>query len=102
MTNAQKITNEPVELIKSIPGIEFVEMKDADMCCSSTGIYNIVNYFESMIILDAKMKHMKETNASVIITTYPRCLIQMKMGVERENLSSSVKALHLIDTWQMR
>ncbi|WP_375781812.1 heterodisulfide reductase-related iron-sulfur binding cluster [Peribacillus simplex] len=38
MTNAQKITNEPVELIKSIPGIEFVEMKDADMCCSSVTV----------------------------------------------------------------
>ncbi|MCY8233351.1 (Fe-S)-binding protein [Priestia endophytica] len=97
MTNVQKVTNEPVELIKSIPGVEFVEMKDADMCCGSAGIYNIVNYDESMEILNEKMKHMKETKASVIITTNPGCLIQMKIGIERENLSSSVKVLHLIE-----
>lgn len=97
MTNVQKITNEPVELIKSIPGVEFVEMKGAAMCCGSAGIYNIVNYDESMEILDEKMKYMKETKASVIITTNPGCLIQMKIGIERENLSSSVKVLHLIE-----
>lgn len=97
MTNVQKVTNEPVELIKSIPGIEFVEMTDANMCCGSAGIYNIVNYDESMKILDEKMKHVKETKATVIITTNPGCLIQIKMGVERENLSTSVKPLHLIE-----
>jgi glycolate oxidase iron-sulfur subunit len=97
MTNVQKVTKEPVELLKSIPDLEFVEMKDANMCCGSAGIYNIVNYDESMKILDEKMKHMKETKASVIITTNPGCLIQMKMGIERENLSSSVRALHLIE-----
>lgn len=97
MTNVQKVTNEPVELIKSIPGIEFVEMTDANMCCGSAGIYNMVNYDESMKILDEKMKHVKDTKATVIITTNPGCLIQMKLGVERENVSSTVKPLHLIE-----
>jgi glycolate oxidase iron-sulfur subunit len=97
MTNVQKVTNEPVELITSIPGIEFVEMTDANMCCGSAGIYNLVNYDESMTILDEKMKHTKATKATVIITTNPGCLIQMKLGVERENLSPAVKALHLIE-----
>ncbi|MFJ8244261.1 (Fe-S)-binding protein [Peribacillus asahii] len=97
MTNVQKVTTEPVQLLKSIPGIQFSEMKEANMCCGSAGIYNMVNYDESMKILDEKMKHMKETKATVIITTNPGCLLQMKLGIERENLSSSVKALHLIE-----
>lgn len=97
MTNVQKVTKEPIQLLKSIPGIELVEMADANMCCGSAGIYNIVNYDESMKILDEKMKHMKTTKASVIITTNPGCLIQMKLGIEREKLSDSVRALHLIE-----
>ena len=97
MTNVQKVTAEPVQLLKGIPGIQFVEMQEANMCCGSAGIYNMVNYDESMKILDEKMKHMKETKATVIITTNPGCLLQMKVGIERENLSSSVKALHLIE-----
>jgi glycolate oxidase iron-sulfur subunit len=50
-----------------------------------------------MQILDDKMKNIKETKANVIITTNPGCLIQMKLGVERENLSDSVRALHIIE-----
>lgn len=97
MTNVQKVTKEPLQLLKSIPGIELVEMKNANMCCGSAGIYNMVNYDESLEILDEKMKTVKETKATVIITTNPGCLIQMKLGVEREKLSSSIKAIHLIE-----
>lgn len=67
------------------------------MCCGSAGIYNIVNYDASMEILDEKMKDTKATGASAVITTNPGCLLQMKLGIERENLSQSVRALHLIE-----
>ncbi len=97
MTNVQKVVKEPLELLTSIPGIEFVEMEDANMCCGSAGIYNIVHYEESMKILDEKMNHTKATGASVIITTNPGCLLQMKLGIEREKLTGSVRALHLIE-----
>lgn len=97
MTNVQKVTKEPVELLQSIPGIEWKEMNQADMCCGSAGIYNLVHYDASMEILDHKMKEAKRTNASVIITTNPGCLLQMKLGVEKEGLASSVRVLHLVE-----
>ncbi|WP_428912086.1 (Fe-S)-binding protein [Niallia sp. Krafla_26] len=97
MTNVQKVTKEPLELIKSIPGLQFIEMEQADMCCGSAGIYNIVNYDASMQVLDEKMKHTQEANSSVIITTNPGCLMQMKLGIEREGLSHTTRALHLIE-----
>lgn len=97
MTNVQKVTEEPLNLLKSISGINFVEMEQANMCCGSAGIYNIINYDASMDILDEKMKHTKATGASVVITTNPGCLIQMKLGIEREKLSDSVRALHLVE-----
>ncbi|MDR6747581.1 (Fe-S)-binding protein [Bacillus pumilus] len=97
MTNVQKVNQEPLELLKSIPGIQFIEMEQANMCCGSAGIYNIVNYDASMQILDEKMKHTKATNATVVITTNPGCLLQMKLGIEREGLSHSMRALHLIE-----
>ncbi|MCF8567910.1 (Fe-S)-binding protein [Alicyclobacillus tolerans] len=96
MTNVQKVTKEPLDLLKSIPGIDFQPMTEANMCCGSAGIYNIVNYEESMTILDRKMEHAKDTKASVIVTTNPGCLIQMKLGIEREKLEN-VRAVHLIE-----
>ncbi|MEM1503673.1 (Fe-S)-binding protein [Domibacillus sp. 8LH] len=97
MTNVQKVTKQPVELLKGISGVQLIEMERADMCCGSAGIYNIVNYDASMEILNEKMKDTKATGASVVITTNPGCLLQMKLGIERENLTQSVRALHLIE-----
>jgi len=97
MTNVQKVTIEPLQLIKSIPNVDFVEMKDATMCCGSAGIYNIVNYEASMEILDQKMESVKETKVTTIITTNPGCLLQMKLGIGRENLKGSMRAIHLVE-----
>lgn len=97
MTNVQKVIEAPLELMKKIEGIDFREMKDADMCCGSAGIYNIVNYEASMDILDEKIKDTKKTQAHVVVTTNPGCLLQMKVGIERHNLSEKMQAVHLIE-----
>jgi len=97
LTHVQKITLEPKDLLQKIPGIRYKEMKDYDRCCGSAGIYNIVNYEDSMDILDLKMEKAKKTNAATIVTTNPGCLLQMKLGIKREALESSVRAVHLVD-----
>ncbi|TVX95833.1 (Fe-S)-binding protein, partial [Paenibacillus cremeus] len=43
LTNVQKVVQEPIKLIKSIPGVELIEMEDVNMCCGSAGIYNIIH-----------------------------------------------------------
>lgn len=97
MTNVQKVSKEPVQLIRSIPNVELIEMKEAEMCCGSAGIYNIVNFDASMEILDRKMMHVNETKAITIITTNPGCLLQMKLGIERESKSGNLRVLHLVE-----
>jgi glycolate oxidase iron-sulfur subunit len=97
MTNVQKVVAEPLQLIKGLQGVELIEMQDADMCCGSAGIYNIVHYEVSMDVLDLKMKHTKETKAATIITTNPGCLLQMQLGIEREHLQGRMRAVHLVE-----
>lgn len=99
MTNVQKRVNEPLYLIKSIPGIELIPLPDAHMCCGSAGIYNIIRYNHSMKILDEKMKHVKQLPhiPNVIITTNPGCHLQMKLGVEREGLAEAVRVVHIVE-----
>lgn len=95
MTNVQRITKEPRQLMNQVPGVSVNEMNDPDFCCGSAGIYNIVQYDESMKILDRKMGDAQATNAHVIVTTNPGCLLQMKYGAERS--SSGQQAVHLIE-----
>ena len=97
MTNVQKVTKEPAELIRNIPGVTFREMANPHMCCGSAGIYNVVHYEESMAVLDAKMETVNATQADVIVTTNPGCLLQMKLGVQREGKTGVMRAVHLVE-----
>ncbi|WP_100332238.1 (Fe-S)-binding protein [Bacillus xiapuensis] len=87
----------PRALLHAIDGAAFREMEGADRCCGSAGIYNIVESEMSMQILDHKMEKAKETQAHTIVTANPGCLLQMKLGIEREDLSDKVRAVHIVD-----
>ncbi|MFD1848800.1 (Fe-S)-binding protein [Oceanobacillus bengalensis] len=97
MSNVQKRVNEPLNLLKSIPGITYLELPNKDMCCGSAGIYNIVNYEESMDVLDEKMKHVGKVSPEMIVTTNPGCHLQMKLGVEKEGLSDRIEVVHIVE-----
>jgi len=97
LKNGQKTFMEPRQLLESIDGAEYVEMKDASRCCGSAGIYNIVESEMSMQILDYKMEQAIKTKAKTIVTANPGCLLQMKLGIEREGLSDTMHAVHIVD-----
>lgn len=97
LKNSQKVFHEPRVLLQSISGVKYVEMNNADRCCGSAGTYNILEHEISMNILDDKMSEVKKTKAATIITSNPGCLLQMKIGVEREGLGDRVEVLHIAD-----
>ncbi|OLS36216.1 hypothetical protein BTR25_18430 [Bacillus sp. MRMR6] len=97
LRNVMQTSEEPRILLKAIKNTEYREMKNADSCCGSAGIYNIVESEMSMQILDSKMKTAKATEATTIVTANPGCLLQMKLGIEREGLSYQVRAVHIVD-----
>ncbi|KAB2338020.1 (Fe-S)-binding protein [Cytobacillus depressus] len=97
LRNVMKTASEPRMLLQAIQGTTYCEMKNADSCCGSGGIYNIVESEMSMKILDSKMDTVKETEAKTIVTANPGCLLQMKLGIEREGLSDQMRAVHIAD-----
>ncbi|MDR4886864.1 (Fe-S)-binding protein [Fredinandcohnia sp. QZ13] len=97
LRNVMKTASEPRKLLQAINGATYMELKNADSCCGSAGIYNIVESEMSMKILDSKMKNVKETQAKTIVTANPGCLLQMKLGIEREGLSDKMRAVHIVD-----
>ncbi|SET49899.1 glycolate oxidase iron-sulfur subunit [Salinibacillus kushneri] len=97
LKNGQQTFMEPRQLLDSVQGTDYVEMKDASRCCGSAGIYNLVQTEMSMKILDYKMKQTRATHANVIVTANPGCLLQMKMGIEKEGLADKMRAVHIVD-----
>lgn len=82
LLHGQKIREAPRKLLRCIPGLELVEMAMADYCCGSAGSYNVTETQTSLALLKEKMKHARATNAPVIVTANPGCLLQMRAGAE--------------------
>ena len=83
LVHTQKISAQPREILRAIPGVEFVELEESTWCCGSAGTYNIVHYDDSMKLLDRKMENVRKTGASILVTSNPGCHIQLEYGVQR-------------------
>jgi glycolate oxidase iron-sulfur subunit len=88
--HAQKVKNEPREILKSIPGVQLVEHHESERCCGSAGIYNVTHYRMSMEVLTAKMREIAKVRPDVIATGNPGCHIQLSEGVRRAGLGAEV------------
>jgi glycolate oxidase iron-sulfur subunit len=95
LLHGQKIREAPRRLLHAIPGLEFVELPFADICCGSAGVYNVTETKASLDLLTEKMGYAKSTNAQIIATANPGCLLQLRAGVEIHKTGQEV--LHVID-----
>lgn len=93
MSRYQKIVKEPRAILQAIPGVQYVEMPEADRCCGAAGSYNIMHYEQSMAVLAKKMENLKKTQAQILTTECPGCLIQLSYGVRKEKLP--VEVIHI-------
>ncbi len=90
LRHGQKVWVAPRQVLSAIPGLELVELKEADWCCGSAGIYNITQPEASMTLLDRKMGHVRATGAQIVATANPGCAIQLQHGGRRSDLPLEV------------
>lgn len=83
LVHGQKISQEPRELLRAIPGVELVELPEAAWCCGSAGVYNITQPEMSLALLERKMKQIAATGAKIVATGNPGCIGQIRYGAKR-------------------
>ena len=93
--HAQRVRTAPRRLLAAVPGLELVELKEADICCGSAGVYNVVHNEMSEQLLISKMRRIAETRAELVLTANPGCLLQLRAGVKREG--NHRRVLHVIE-----
>ncbi len=95
MKHGQKVFTQPRVLLRSIPGLELVEMKDSDWCCGSAGIYNVVQPVMANEILSWKTANIQNTKANIVVASNPGCAIQIAYGMRQAG--QPVEILHLAE-----
>ena len=91
LSNAQRITHQPRELLRSIPGVQFVELANASICCGGGGTYTITERELSLRVLDSKMSAVKDTGVEIVATANPGCVLQLQYGAIKEGMPVRVR-----------
>ena len=81
--HAQQIRSQPRELLRGIPGLTLKEIADADLCCGSAGIYNILWPEPARELGDRKAANVLATGAELLVTANPGCLMQIGSSIQR-------------------
>jgi len=100
LAHAQKVRLAPEALITQAAqelgsSLKLIPLREAEHCCGSAGIYNLLNTQLSMKVLERKMEFIQQSGANIIVTTNPGCMLQLDMGARRAGLSVTV--LHLAE-----
>ena len=77
LAHGQKIRQAPRALLRAMPGVEFVELPDADRCCGAAGVYSLTHPAMSQRVLDEKLAKIAQTHADTVAVTNPGCHLQL-------------------------
>ncbi|WCJ60645.1 (Fe-S)-binding protein [Fontisphaera persica] len=80
LAHGQKIVAQPRALLRSIPGLELVELPESNWCCGSAGIYNVIQPDMARRLLERKLAHLRRLQVEVVATGNPGCLLQLING----------------------
>ncbi|HVS67156.1 MAG TPA: glycolate oxidase subunit GlcF [Mycobacteriales bacterium] len=83
LSHAQGVRAQPRELLAAIPGLELREIPEADICCGSAGVYNLVNPEPARELGDRKAANVRSTGATLLVTANPGCLMQIDSALRR-------------------
>jgi glycolate oxidase iron-sulfur subunit len=95
LLHAQRIRQQPRDVLTRVAGVSLVEMRDGDRCCGSAGIYNLTEPEMADRLGEQKVTNVAQTRADVVVSGNPGCLIQLRAGLARHG--SRTRAVHLAD-----
>jgi glycolate oxidase iron-sulfur subunit len=86
----QNIKDQPRMILKSLKGLNYVEMPNADMCCGMGGSFSVYHYDLTKKIADKKMDGIKTTGADIVVTACPGCMINLIDNAARNKMPQRV------------
>lgn len=86
LLRTQKVKEEPRSLLKGIPGLEFVEMEGADLCCGGGGTFQVEHPEVAAGITANKIQAILETRADLVATGCPGCRLQIHGNLKDDRI----------------
>jgi glycolate oxidase iron-sulfur subunit len=84
LSNGQGVRAQPRELLRAIPGLTLVSPTDADVCCGSAGVYNLLQPKAAQELGARKAAALLATDADVVAAGNPGCLLQIAAAMRAD------------------
>lgn len=79
-----------LQMLWAIPNLNFVHLKDSEVCCGGAGVYNLLEPELSEQVLAEKLKRIKDSGATVLATGNAGCHMQIAAGARLAGMSLRV------------
>ncbi len=76
--HAQKIREQPRELLARVPELELIPLTESEICCGAAGSYNLTEPEMADRLANRKMQHILKTGARAVVTGNAGCSLQLQ------------------------
>ncbi|MBD2454023.1 (Fe-S)-binding protein [Nostoc sp. FACHB-87] len=90
LLHGQKISLQPRQLLRRIPGVTLREPLDAALCCGSAGVYNLLQPEVAEELGKQKVQNLLNTGANLIASPNPGCALQITKHLELQGKKIAV------------
>jgi glycolate oxidase iron-sulfur subunit len=77
LQHAQALREPPRAALRTIPGVELMELPEAALCCGSAGVYNLLQPETARQLGNRKVEKIIATPAQVVVTGNPGCQLHL-------------------------
>ncbi len=90
LNRGQGISAQPRKLLQALPNVTYIEMEEAERCCGGGGLFSFTHYEIAKEIGRRKAGFIAATEADVVATSCPSCMMQLEDVLRRSGLRQRV------------
>jgi glycolate oxidase iron-sulfur subunit len=83
LCHAQKIREQPRELLSLVPGLKLIPLPESEICCGAAGSYNLTEGEMADRLAERKLKNILSTGARVLISGNAGCTLQIQAALRQ-------------------
>ncbi len=87
LAHAQGVRAAPRALLARVPGLLLQPLADADRCCGSAGLFNLLEPDAARAVLRGKLERLAASGADTVAAANVGCLLQLAAGAHEAGMT---------------
>jgi glycolate oxidase iron-sulfur subunit len=96
LAHAQRIRQQPRDLLHGVPGVDLIEVGDGGTCCGSAGVYNLLQPEAAAELGQRKAAALRATGARLVVSANPGCSLQIASALAADG-GGQVAVAHIAE-----